>query len=311
MGVGEVAHLFFDPEASAEAGLVAEGHGVSKAVVEAGHGFLRGEGHPLAAFALEGDVAWLAFHGFEICVDAGVVVDREVEAAVDGDTVEDALAAGVGEGLLDGETALEMDVVVDHRVVVFAEGHGLAKEIVGDRNVGRGGGDGVGEGADADVLEEGGAARIVALEGEGAMVEDALEVGIGTEGRVGFDVVDDQHVVDANLDLLVADLDVHGEPFVVVDDLLVDIAHGVEGAGLLVVDFEGVGHLDFESCVGKTVLLVGGVEVDAGVGARAGHDVGRELEVFEVGVVQGAGVEEVGAGAVDLNTGRRRGRQRS
>ena len=301
LGVGEVAHLFFDVEAAAVAGVVAEGHGVGKAVVEAGDGFGRGEGHPLAAFALQGDVAGLALHGFEIVVDARVVVDREVEAAVDGDAVDDAEAAGVGEGLLEREAALEVDVIVDDRVVVFAEDHGLAVEIVDDGHVGGGRCERVGQRADADVFEEGGAAGVVALQGEGAVVEDALEVGIGAEGRVGLDVVDDQHVVDADLDLLAADQDVHGEPFVVVDELLVDVADGVEGAGLLVVAFEGVGDLDFKAGGGKAGGLEGGVEVDAGVGAGAGHDVGRELEVLEVGVVQGAGVEEVRARAVDLD----------
>ena len=68
---------------------------------------------------------------------------------------------------------------------------------------------GVGQGADADVLEVCGAARVVPLQREGAVVEDALKVGIGAEGRVGFDIVDDQHVVEPDLDLLAADQDVH------------------------------------------------------------------------------------------------------
>ena len=128
--VGEVAHLFRDPEAAAVAVVVAEGHGVGEAVVEAGDGFGRGEGHPLAAFALQSHVAGLALHGLEVVVDAVVVVHREAEAAVDGDAVVDAEAARVGESLLEGEAALQVHVVVDHRIVLRAEAHGFAVEVV-------------------------------------------------------------------------------------------------------------------------------------------------------------------------------------
>ena len=69
------------------------------------------------------------------------------------------------------------------------------------------------------------------------------------------------------------------EPLVVVDELLVNVAHGVEGAGLFAFDviggaFGGVVNLHFESRRGKAGGLKGGVEVDAGVGAGAGHDFG-------------------------------------
>jgi hypothetical protein len=133
------------------------------------------------------------------------------------------------------------------------------------------------------------------------VVEDALEVGIGAEGRIGLDVVDRQHVIDTDLHVLVADLDVHAEPLVVCDQLLADVAHGVEGAGLFALAGVGVGHLHLKAGGGKTYLLVRGVEVDAGVGVGAGEDVGGELEVFEVGVVRRADVEKMRAVAVDLN----------
>ncbi len=141
----------------------------------------------------------------------------------------------------------------------------------------------------------------MALECECAVVEDALEVGVGAKGRIGLDVIDDEHVVESDLNLLCADSDVDGEPLVVVNELPGDVAHRVEGAGLFVVALEGVGDLDFKAGGGKAGGLKCGVEVDAGVGAGAGHDVGAELEVFEVGGVNWAGVEEVRAVAMDLN----------
>ena len=141
----------------------------------------------------------------------------------------------------------------------------------------------------------------MALQGEGAVVEDALKVGIGAEGRIGLDVVHNEHIVQADLHLLGADQDVHAEPLVVLHVLFADVAYGVERAGLFALAGEGVGHLHLEARLGKAGLLIRGVDVDAGVGVGAGHDLGAEFKILEVGVVLGAHIKQVRAGAVDLD----------
>ncbi len=77
----------------------------------------------------------------------------------------------------------------------------------------------------------------------------------------------------------------------------VHILHAVEAAGLLDIR---VGRVDlaFVALVGPAVLLVGGVEVDAGVGALRGHHIRLELEVPERAAVDRPDIEEVAAVAV-------------
>ena len=164
----------------------------------------------------------------------------------------------------------------------------------------------IGQRTYANVLEVRGAPRVVPLERERAVIDDALEIEIGAERRVGLDVVHHEHVVHADLHLLAANQDVHPEPLVVVDQLLVDVAHGVEGTRLLpflvsVCAFVRVGHLHFESRRGPARGLIRGVEVDAGVRARPRHHIRAQLKVLEVGVVHGTHIEQVRAVAVDDN----------
>src|SRR5271165_1967366 len=56
---------------------------------------------------------------------------------------------------------------------------------------------------------------------------------------------------------------------------------------------EGVVDLDFKTSVGESGLLEDGVEVDAGIASSECFYVGLQLEVFEVGVMDVAGIEKV------------------
>ena len=299
--VGDGADFIVDPETHALAVIVSEGHGIGEDVIEAGNGCGRDKRAPFAAFCLQGDEAGLAFHRAEILLDTVVAVHGKAEAAVDGDAVVDAEAAGVFERLLDCESALEMHVVVDDGIVFGGETDDFAIEVVDFWAVGVCGFGSVGQRADADVAEMRGAARIVSLEGEGAVIEDAAEFGVGLEGLSGLYIVDDEHVVDSGLHALAANSNGEREPLVVSVEGFVDVADSVERAGLLALDVAGewsgriVFNLHFESGGRKTGGLEFGVEVDAGVGAGQCFDFGAKFKIPKIGVVDSAGVEEMRA----------------
>ena len=82
---------------------------------------LENKRRPFAAFGLHADKARLAFHLLNVIVNALVVGDGEVQAAVGRDAVEDAGLAAVLQGLFQREIALEVDVVVDEGKVFSAQ----------------------------------------------------------------------------------------------------------------------------------------------------------------------------------------------
>jgi hypothetical protein len=81
--------------------VVGDGHGIGEDVIELGNGLFREEFHPFAAFGLHRDKGGLALHGFEVVVDAGIVGDREIQAAIDGDAVENACLPGKLESFIE------------------------------------------------------------------------------------------------------------------------------------------------------------------------------------------------------------------
>jgi len=226
-------------------------------------------------------------------------VHGEALPTVDGNAVIDAETAGILERLLNGEAPLQMNVVVDHGNVLSAEPDYLAIHFVDLGAFGRERCGIVGQGVHANVLEVRGAARVVPLKRKGSVIEDALELGVGLKGRVGFDIVDNEHVVDPGLDLLAADENRYAEPFAILDEGLVDVADPIKGPGLFALDVTGgrrgivVFHLHFESCRGKSRGLKGSMEINAGVGVGQGLDLGSQLEVPEIGAVDRPGIEEV------------------
>src|SRR6185436_11086769 len=112
-------------------------------------------------------------------------------------------------------------------IVLRAEADNLPIEIVDLGKLGRERSGGVGKEAYPNVLEVRGAARVMPLEREGSVIEDALELEIGLNGRVGFYIVDDQHVIDPDLDLLAADENRHREPFAILDEGLVNVTDSI------------------------------------------------------------------------------------
>ena len=92
-----------------------------------------------------------------------------------------------------------------------------------------------------------------------------------------------------------------GEPLVVLRDSLYvlcpDIFHVIQATGLDGIPM-GVVHLYFESLFRKALLLELGVEVDAAVRARKGHNVHHQLEILEIVVVHGPIIKRVSDRAV-------------
>ena len=64
-------------------------------------------------------------------LDAAVVGNRELQPAVGGDAVLDAVAAAQGDGLFDRQAALEMDVKIDQREAGLLEPRDLGVRRVG------------------------------------------------------------------------------------------------------------------------------------------------------------------------------------
>ncbi len=94
--------------------------------------------------------------------------------------------------------------------------------------------------------------------------------------------------------MFVFDDDLVEEPFaVLVGGVVHHVLDVVEAAGLFAIGVSGV-DLGFEAFVRPVGFLKRGVEVDAAVGFGEGLDLGLEVEVFEVVIVDGAFVEEVG-----------------
>ena len=110
--VGDIDFLGH-PEPRPAAAMIDDRHGVGEDVIELGDGLFGEQRRPFAALGLHADEARLACQLLDVVVDALIVGDGEVHAAVGRDAVEDARLATVRQGFFQGEIALEMDVVVD------------------------------------------------------------------------------------------------------------------------------------------------------------------------------------------------------
>ena len=164
---------------------------------------------------------------------AAVAVHRKAQAAIDGDAIVDAQAARVRHRMLDRKPALQVNVVVHQRIVLSAKPEDVAVEFVHFGPFVRDLCDVLGQWSDPNVLEVRGARWVVPLERERAVIEDALEIEIGPKRRIRFHIVHHQHVVQPDLHLLSAYQDVHPEPLIVVNELLIHVADPVERARLL------------------------------------------------------------------------------
>ena len=91
--------LVLDPEPGPSAAMVDDRHGVGEDVIELGDGLLGEQPQPLAAFGLHADEDRLALEAGDVALDAGVVGDGELQPAVGGNAVLDAVAAAEGHRL--------------------------------------------------------------------------------------------------------------------------------------------------------------------------------------------------------------------
>jgi len=149
--------------------------------------------------------------------------------------------------------------------------------------------------ADVDIAEVHPAARVVALEGDGAAGEFALASDVI---RI-FGVFHDGLAVDFDGDVVVFDDDLVEKPFLVfVRGLVIDIGDAVDTAGFDAVAVGGI-NLGFVADSRPTVCLPLSVEEDPRVGFRIGENFRAEVEIFEVGIGNRAVVKEVVARAVD------------
>jgi hypothetical protein len=104
-------------------------------------------------------------------------------------------------------------------------------------------------------------------------------------------------IVDFEGDVFAFDADGVGAPLVVFGGGFFDVFDSVEAAGFAGV-FVALGtDLAFVSFSDQAFAFVGGVEKDAGVGAGDEFEFAAELEVFEVMLLDIAGVEEMGEAA--------------
>src|SRR5262245_19892743 len=146
----------------------------------------------------------------------------------------------------------------------------------------------------ANVLVTDDARRVVRLQRERALVENAREGDARFMVWWLFPIYRDL-VVDLDGDVFVFDDDVIGVPLVVFDQLLPDVHYIVEAAGLLPIGVRLV-NLHLEAVLRPPFGLVLRVEVDAAVRSRLGHHFNLEFEVDEGLFV--ADVIQMVAGAV-------------
>ena len=208
------------------------------------------------------------------------------------------------EQLIGRHTSRKMDVEIDHRDVVPADVNDFAVDVVDhgrssdvERQI-------IGKRANANAVIGGARTVVMALEGKGAVVKKALLfAAFGDDGRRGFDVIDNELIVEADLHVFAAHRDVETKGFLVGHELLIDITQTVEGGGAFAFEVatvaeRGVVDLNFKALFREARFLIGGVEVDALITAGLGGELNGELEIAEVGSADRTVVEEVGAGTV-------------
>ena len=129
------------------------------------------------------------------------------------------------------------------------------------------------------VAKKHGAAGIMALEGESALTEDALEI-VPCFPVIGLRPFNHRLAVHFGDDFLAVHLDVHFKPCVVLGGGFQGILHAID-AGCFLGVMVGVVHLALEARLRPSFILVFCVEIDASVSVGEGHHFGLELEVFE------------------------------
>lgn len=148
---------------------------------------------------------------------------------------------------------------------------------------------------DPQLAEINEAAGIVALQGDGAFAE-AFCLFLVILGLGPF--VDDL-AIDGHGDLLALDLDVVGEPFVILVAGLLEVLDAVDAAGFTPILLGGI-DLAFVTVRGPAFVLELGVNENTGIRSLGGFAFAFKLEVLKLGIAVLA-VEEVGSGTLDLN----------
>ena len=162
----------------------------------------------------------------------------------------------------------------------------------------------IGQRPHLDAAEPRERAVVVALQREGAVVQEALLLPAGRDhGRSRLGVVHHQHSVEPHLHVLAAHGHVDLEPLVVGYELLVDIAQAVQRPGLLAFAVGALAggrvvDLDLEALLREVALLVARVEVHARIALVLRQHLHFQLEIAEVGAMHGAVVKQMGARAL-------------
>ena len=107
-------------------------------------------------------------------------------------------------------------------------------------------------------------------------------------------VVYDDRIVYFYGDPFALYFDVFGEPFIILDVELFYVYYIVQAACANVVGM-GIVHLYFVSPVGPTALLIGGMEINAGIGMGEGLNIRFKFEILEIVLEHVAVVEEMGS----------------
>ena len=149
--------------------VVEDRHAVGEHVIEARHRRGRKQLRPLAALRLHADEHRLPGQRLQEGVDAGVVGDREAEAAIGRDAVVEAGLEHVLDDLLHRQPALEVGVEIHQRVIGGAQPDKLLVRRVEFRRAGGVVRQFVGQQLHADVLKRHLAPRPVPLQGKGAV----------------------------------------------------------------------------------------------------------------------------------------------
>jgi hypothetical protein len=139
------------------------------------------------------------------------------------------------------------------------------------------------------------------LDGEGAAAEHAVEATLFLRGRppLRFGIRDGRFAIDLDGDHFALDRNVVVKPLVVlVGSGVHDVAHSIKAARFLGVAVSGV-DLGLKAFFRPAAILKLGVEIESGIGFGLGEDLEFHFEVGERGIVDLAGVEEVGAWALD------------
>ena len=163
---------------------------------------------------------------------------------------------------------------------------------------------GIGERTNAHAAVEGARALVVTLQREGTVVKKALLLAPPwDDGRSRLDVVDEELAVQVDLHVLAAHGGVDAEGLFVGNQLLIHVAQAVERAGFLALEIAALAagrvvDLDLEAFFREAGFLIGGMEIDAGVAIGLASEFDFKFKVAKVGAVHGAGVEQVGTGAI-------------